>query len=386
MAPASLDLSLDEAGVIKASRSEPKGRGKGRKEHVAPKEEEMVGLDMSLDELIEKEAQPQKGKKNWQEEWEKPGKEKEWGPNKWQDKTKSTGTWKASWKDNDQSGGGGSWKASWKSADASENWKKADSWKAAEQWKPKAEKWEKDNSWSSGKKNDWSGHQEEWKPKPRGDEWSANSWGAQPKSQAWEKWPQDKWEAPVRQTWRPTNEQERWNSRNEVHLQRWERPDTSRQEAYGRQADVYGRPAPDYGRGQNDYARQQHDYARQGHDYGRGTQDSGRQGPAEGYGRAFDVRDRRGRERSRSPPRRNFYEEPPARGSIILVKNIPLGLDSRDIRDAFQSATGPVTSCKLSQDGTARISFERPEDAKKAVATFDHGELNGNIINVHIIN
>eukprot|EP00913_Durusdinium_trenchii_P028126 g26370.t1 len=256
---------------------------------------------MSLDELIEKEAQPQKGKKNWQEEWEKPGKEKEWGPNKWQDKTKSTGTWKASWKDNDQ-----------RQVRCRVRWEEVQLFLAV--------------LVSGGKKNDWSGHQEEWKPKPRGDEWSANSWGAQPKSQAWEKWPQDKWEAPVRQTWRPTNEQERedrWNSRNE--------------------------------------------------------------GPAEGYGRAFDVRDRRGRERSRSPPRRNFYEEPPARGSIILVKNIPLGLDSRDRRLA-DSATGPVTSCKLSQDGTARISFERPEDAKKAVATFDHGELNGNIINVHIIN
>jgi len=67
------------------------------------------------------------------------------------------------------------------------------------------------------------------------------------------------------------------------------------------------------------------------------------------------------------------------------VKNIPLGLDSRDIRDAFQSATGVVTSCKLSHDGTARISFDRPEDAKKAVATFDQGELNGNIISVHVL-
>lgn len=358
MAPASLDLSLDE--VIQASKGD-KGSGKGRGKRDAPaKEEETVSLDMSLDELIEKDYLPPKGKgKGWSRDndWaQKPG-NKSWESQSWE-KTKTTtgggggvASWKG-WKDTtDGWKGNKSFNDSW--SVGNDSWKAPVPWKAETSWSPKKD-------WSASGGKSW---EDDWKPKPRNDDWSSKTtWNTQRESGkgtsgTWDKWgwgaPKPAWEMP-RQAWRPTNEQEReerWNGRAERmdRMDAWDRRED--------RSDRYSRPAND-------------GYARRSDGYG---------------GDSYDVRDRRGpaRDRSRTPPRRNYFDDVP-RGNVILVKNIPLGLESRDIRDAFQSATGTVTSCKMGNDGTARISFERPEDAKKAVATFDHGELNGKIIRVNI--
>jgi len=84
---------------------------------------------------------------------------------------------------------------------------------------------------------------------------------------------------------------------------------------------------------------------------------------------------RRGRQEDDLPTER--------RSKQIKVKNIPHDLDWRDIKGAFESEAGKISRCELER-GTAWITFDRPEDARKAVETFDRGELNGKTIEVSI--
>lgn len=65
----------------------------------------------------------------------------------------------------------------------------------------------------------------------------------------------------------------------------------------------------------------------------------------------------------------------------VKVTNIPWDLEHQDIKDAFEAETGKIIRCKLDR-GTAWIAFSKPEHARKAVDTFDHGELNGQTIGV----
>merc|ERR1711920_1141648 len=62
----------------------------------------------------------------------------------------------------------------------------------------------------------------------------------------------------------------------------------------------------------------------------------------------------------------------------IRVANIPRQLHRRDVRDAF-SCCGEVRDCEV-EGSVAFVTFGRIEDAKKAVQTFDQGEMNGKII------
>merc|ERR1719329_837665 len=91
--------------------------------------------------------------------------------------------------------------------------------------------------------------------------------------------------------------------------------------------------------------------------------------------------------------RSNSAEARPAREAVraalikrrtckrIRVSNVPSDLDLRDIRDAFEAETGKIAECQ--QEGrTVYMIFERPEAAKRAIETFDKGELNGKTIAV----
>lgn len=62
----------------------------------------------------------------------------------------------------------------------------------------------------------------------------------------------------------------------------------------------------------------------------------------------------------------------------IRVSNVPKNLNWRDIKEAFED-NGRVTRCEVER-GVAWVTFENPTDAKKAVQTFDRGELNGQTI------
>merc|ERR1712151_381296 len=69
-----------------------------------------------------------------------------------------------------------------------------------------------------------------------------------------------------------------------------------------------------------------------------------------------------------------------AESRSIQVSNIPRNLNRADIQEAF-SDIGRVHRIELSR-GTASITFETAAAAKKAVQTFDRGELNGQMIHV----
>jgi len=76
----------------------------------------------------------------------------------------------------------------------------------------------------------------------------------------------------------------------------------------------------------------------------------------------------------------------PARGGLggasrkIRVSNIPKNLDWRDIKEAF-SDQGRLEKVVVER-GVAFITFETVSEARKAVQTFDRGELNGQTIHV----
>eukprot|EP00931_Biecheleriopsis_adriatica_P022566 TRINITY_DN14456_c0_g1_i1.p1 TRINITY_DN14456_c0_g1~~TRINITY_DN14456_c0_g1_i1.p1 ORF type:complete len:345 (-),score=99.92 TRINITY_DN14456_c0_g1_i1:76-1110(-) len=344
MAPAGLDLSLDE--VIDSTggrKGRGKGKGKWRDETDAGdkgteekaeaekggNDDAELSLDMSLEDLIKKDYDgakaakyASKGEKSWGSgnSWSSGGKSWQSGGSKGWEKSE-----KSSWSKSDSWGDEG--KASWK-----KSWDDKDSWKSGgggkKDWESGGGKWSKgdDDWWSSGK-DDWkSGGASNWSKK--GDDW--NDWGSKRSGGGY-----DSWESKDK---RPRNEEER--------KARWNDGDYSSSGGH----DSW-----------RDDRRDEHGY--------RG-----------GQSRDYADRDRRGsyRERSRSPPARRG--EP----TEVKVSNIPADLDQRDIRDAFNSQCGAVLECNMSR-GVARILFKRPEYAQKAVKTFDRGELNGNIISVKLI-
>lgn len=132
---------------------------------------------------------------------------------------------------------------------------------------------------------------------------------------------------------------------------------------------------------------------------GSGSKGRGRDDP--GWSRDWDDRDRlpvreRERERPRVPPapldrvpakavrdagppraQRDAGRRPGAQATV-RVSNVPRNLDWRDIKDAFQDI-GRVVECEVER-GVAYVIFDNAVDAKKAVQTFDRGELNGQTI------
>merc|ERR1740121_68955 len=79
-------------------------------------------------------------------------------------------------------------------------------------------------------------------------------------------------------------------------------------------------------------------------------------------------------------------ERAPARGGVggasrkVRVSNIPKDLDWRDIKEAF-SDQGRLEKVVVDR-GVAFLTFETVAEARKAVQTFDRGELNGQTIHV----
>mmetsp|Transcript_40419 Transcript_40419/g.125789 ORF Transcript_40419/g.125789 Transcript_40419/m.125789 type:complete len:126 (-) Transcript_40419:62-439(-) len=117
--------------------------------------------------------------------------------------------------------------------------------------------------------------------------------------------------------------------------------------------------------------------------------------PAPRRGRTARVdRGNPGRGTGGAAPRKHKLEEEDERGAAVAepvaaswkkvkVRNVPPNLPERDLRNAFEASTGEILRFELIRD-TAYITFSRPEDAQKAVETFDRGNLNGNCIDVEI--
>lgn len=94
----------------------------------------------------------------------------------------------------------------------------------------------------------------------------------------------------------------------------------------------------------------------------------------------------RGRKRAHEEEERAADRERGSQaGKKVKVKNIPRDLDMEDIKDAFEAEAGRIASCEMErgkQANQAWIIFHNAKDAKKAVETFDRGELNGKTISV----
>lgn len=71
-------------------------------------------------------------------------------------------------------------------------------------------------------------------------------------------------------------------------------------------------------------------------------------------------------------------------GATIRVTNVPLNLDARDVQEAFEEI-GKVSSCEVNR-GVAIISFTSAASAKRALSSFNQGELNGQTIQVELDN
>lgn len=68
------------------------------------------------------------------------------------------------------------------------------------------------------------------------------------------------------------------------------------------------------------------------------------------------------------------------RNCRIKVTNVPSNLNRRDVKEAFEDS-GTVVQC-IVERGTSWVTFANAMDAKKAMYTFDRGQLNGNTIYV----
>jgi len=82
--------------------------------------------------------------------------------------------------------------------------------------------------------------------------------------------------------------------------------------------------------------------------------------------------------------RRRPSPRPEDDATNVEVSNIPLDLTTADIRYAFETQAGEILSCRLDR-GVALIRFRRFEAARRAVDTFDRGELNGRRIQVEMV-
>jgi len=69
-----------------------------------------------------------------------------------------------------------------------------------------------------------------------------------------------------------------------------------------------------------------------------------------------------------------------SRNCRIKVCNVPVNLTRRDIKEAFEDS-GTVVTCSVDR-GTAWVTFANVMDAKKAMNTFDRGQLNDKTIYV----
>lgn len=403
------DMISSQKGSGKGKRRKgAKGKGRGKdttlgaaekpdkpkKENKAPGKKKAVAkptvgtakaLDMSLEDIVKAETKGRKGawKKDGQDDVAKaPGSKKLWA-----------GATKLGKRRKEGAGGKGAGKDKWSSdrgkGKGGKGWGKGgggkgkDWGKSTNRWSPKAD-WE--DSWDGRKKNnqrEWQkGSGKKWKG---GDSWGApakkdwggkqDSWGGQEKRGGWGGGGgNDRWEAAP--TWKKRNDDYRPSPPKES----WTRKDSGSggQRQNHRDSDHWEPERRSKGHSERDTSRGRA-VARTGERGGGG--DGGRGGRevvsavtevwGRGRKRAFEEEERADRERV--PPKK------------IKVKNIPKDLEIEDIKDAFEAEAGRIAMCDMErgkQANQAWITFTNAKDAKKAVETFDRGELNGKTIEV----
>lgn len=410
--PASLDMSLDE--VIEASSGgKVKGRGKGKgkaKGRDAGRESggresggKAANLDMSLDEIVEK---------SWSGERSQ-GNSKGWGQGKdnWSDNSASWGSKSAQpwvqksggngfdkgWdkssgkgygKSTNNGKGKGSGASGWGDTGGSNYkpaWLEHDDWRGGDEGDAEESSWQPVGKGGAGRgrgKGGKGGGDDDWRGPGRGA--MSQSWGAAP-APARRSWGDDSWgggqgyeergrplAAPVR----------REGGALAQRLMREGLTSRSGPASGARMGVSASRPgAASTGSWQR--IEQDDDYEPR-----RPARPAARApAPAVGQKRKLPTRrdeDDEEEEEDRRPRAKIAKTAPkPAPKAVkrIKVTNVPKELKARDVREAFEAEAGKAESCSL-EKGTAFIVFLRAEDARKAVETFDKGELNGKIISV----
>jgi len=375
MAPSGLDLSLDD--VIssdgrgkKSAKWSDKWKGK-RKDADGPKGDDepskessamVQKLDMALDELIWTKEPKAESKGSWekseksQKSWEKSS-GKSWSDwkNSGGEKEEKEQTWSTK----------GSKKADWKEKDS---WQKSkDSWQTgSDDWKGKNGK-----SWSTdGNGNTGSSSRSDWKNGSRDESGWKNGSRDEP---AWKNsnsgWKSDE------SSWKQSRDHSGWKSNDAGWHGQGDQGWSNSGAASRKASEAWVEPSH-----LSEDQRQDRWNSQKGQKGSWSGQWDERKYPA----KAGDAGGYSAAARSRSPLGRRMAEDHDTpRGSSIEVNNVPPNLDMRDIRNAFEDNVGPVTMCTL-RNGVAKMIFERPESAQKAVRTFDNGQLNGHYISVHI--
>lgn len=364
-AEAALDMSLDDViaaqgrgGGYKGRGGAGKGRGrkgagKGREEgsdriwsESAPSDNgkaasgAAAALDMSLDDVIESgKGGGRKGGRNGKGGGEEgadsngrwSGGGGDWG---------SGGKWDSKWKDGGSSWGGG----------ASKSWaaKSADSGKASwEDWGSKRGSG-KDGAWGSAGSSGAGSWDSSWSKKPAKDSWDS-SWESKKSGGR-----DDFWSAP--------SSKDEWGSSGRAKYDSWT-SGKSREDAWGSGGARDGAWSGGGRRAENDSSDR--------------WTSSGRTAVVD----RWEAEEPRRSSTWGAQKRRHEDSAQQSPAKQIKVKNIPMDLDWRDIKGAFEAEAGKIDRCELNK-GTAWITFTRPEDARKAVETFDRGELNGKTIGV----
>lgn len=347
-----------------AAAAKPKVQKAQKKQQAQATAKAAVGLgdklDMSLDDVVKSQVKKQfkakkEGTENAQQPKGKAGKSKLWGGAKagtrrqqeaGKGKAKGKGKGKDQWaakgggkkgggKDKWAAKGGGKGKGDWQA--------RKPAWQAEKPaWAPKWDAPAPKKEWNSGRKGDWGG-------KGKGkDSWEGKGGG------------RDSWEGGRSQAYSPPRSPPRYAEREP-----YERPSyKERVEPYTQRAPIRDAERAERGRGVHAGIQRA-----LGGGYG-----SSRGAPAE-WGTGTRA------------PKRSREDEPIQRAGLsagskrIKVTNIPKDLDMLDIKDAFEAEAGKIATCDM-RNGTAWITFHNPKDARKAVDTFDRGELNGKTIEV----
>mmetsp|Transcript_34775 Transcript_34775/g.75578 ORF Transcript_34775/g.75578 Transcript_34775/m.75578 type:complete len:402 (-) Transcript_34775:9-1214(-) len=391
-----LDMSLDDVIDATSGRGRGRGRGKGKGRGDAPakskpaassekakpaaaSEKAAIALDMTLDEVIESSKGGGKSRKKGAKGEEK-GERKEWkgddkgdGKGKWKGKGKDdSGGSKGKGKGKDDSRGNDGWGKSGSSSGKGSDWGRGgkgsdwgsgggakdswDSWKKPvggsgkdwnSSWKPTGSSdWE---SKKSGGKDSWGGGKE--------DSWGSGKGAGRGKEDSWGKkdtsWDYKSGDGGGSKWYQEEKDMSRWSSKA---------------------------AAPDRNGGWSSGASRKRgiddrwEAADAGHGRGGGSRPGGAVGGSSGV---WTSTVKRGRFDD-GPSERDRSEK------SVKVTNIPTDLDWRDIKGAFENEAGKILRCEM-EKGTAWITFEKASDARKAVDTFDRGELNGRTIEVTIV-
>lgn len=367
--PDSLDMSLDD--LVQGSSKKGSGRGKGggkswntwgnkaegggrgqgsgkKKEAAEQKAGKADGdkIDMTLDEVIEKDGKGGRKGKGWKEE----GKGKSKGKN---DTEKSKGKGKGKGNSDWYSGGGDKWSNGGYGSD--KGWSKGDSWSS------KGDSWSSKGS-SKGKGGDsWS----------KGSSKGASSWGggssygggyggkgSYSKGAGAPSWNEHD-DRDDEDDWKGSGKGGRGGS--------WDGPvGGSRPARVDRGGDDGWQRVPDRAPIRDDPRR----------DSWRDELPARRARSPERPTRKREAAEPRG-----APAKRAREEPADSRTKNIKVTGIPRDVNMQDIKDAFEAETGKIARCRLDR-GSAWIAFTRASDARKAIETFDRGELNGATIGV----